>query len=254
VSSVSQALKDEVRRFWEAQPCGTKTASSPPGSPAFFEEVERWRYSVEPFIPEIAGFETAAGKDVLEVGIGLGTDFVRFVRAGARATGVDLTEAAVEAARERLRLEGLSADVRRADAEALPFEDESFDVVYAYGVVHHTPDTAQAVRELHRVLRPGGEARVMVYSRRSWFALAVWGRHVLRRRRPWHSFTRALAEDLESPGTQAFTQRELEALFAPFRSVAYRRFVTPYDRKVAGPLARLLGPRFGWFVAVTATK
>ena len=94
----------------------------------------------------------------------------------------------------------------------------------------------------------------MLYSRRSWFALAVWARHVLRRRRPWHSLTRALAEDLESPGTKAYTQPELEALFAPFDEVSYRRFVTPYDRRVAGPLATATGPRFGWFVAVTATR
>ena len=251
---MSEALKDDVRRFWEVHPCGAKTASAPLGSSEFFRQVERWRYSVEPFIPQIAGFDSAKGKDVLEVGIGLATDFVRFVRAGARATGIDLTDAAVSAARERLALEGLEAEVRRGDAEALPFDDESFDIVYSYGVLHHTPDTARAVREVHRVLRPGGEARIMLYSRRSWFALAVWGRHVLRRRRPWHSLARALAEDLESPGTKAYTQRELEALFTPFSEVEYRRFVTPYDRRVVGPLATLTGRRFGWFVAVTARR
>lgn len=251
---MSEAVKEDVRSFWERQPCGAKTATATPGSPEFFRQVEEWRYSVEPFIPEIARFDETAGRQVLEIGIGLATDFVRFVRAGARATGIDLTEAAVAAARERLRQEGLEAEVLVADAEALPFEDASFDVVYSYGVLHHTPDTAGAVREVHRVLRPGGEARIMLYSRRSWFALAVWARHVLRRRRPWHSLSTALAQDLESPGTKAYTQRELEQLFAPFSRCGFRRLVTPYDRKVAGPLATLAGPRFGWFVSIVATR
>ena len=251
---MTEALKDDVRSFWEQQPCGAKTARAEPGSPEFFRQVEDWRYTVEPFIPELARFEDTAGKDVLEVGIGLATDFVRFVRAGAAATGIDLTEAAVVAARERLRQEGLAAEVLVADAELLPFEAASFDVVYSYGVLHHTPDTAAAVREVHRVLRPGGEARIMLYSRRSWFALAVWARHAFRSRRPWHSLTTALAHDLESPGTKAYTESELNELFAPFSHVALRRVVTPYDRKVAGPLATLTGPRFGWFFAIVATR
>ena len=251
---MSAALKDDVRGYWEAHPCGAKTADAAPGTPAFFREVEEWRYSVEPFIPEIARFDDTTGKDVLEVGIGLATDFVRFARAGANATGIDLTEAAVAAAHERLAQEGFEAHVLVADAESLPFDDASFDVVYSYGVLHHTPDPAAAVRDVHRVPRPGGEARIMLYSRWSWFALAVWARHVLRRRRPWHSLTTALAQDLESPGTKAYTQRELEELFAPFARVSFLRYVTSYDRRVAGPLAPLIGPRFGWFVAIAATR
>lgn len=251
---MSEALKEDVRTFWEQQPCGAKTARAESGTAEFFRQVEEWRYGVEPFIPEIARFDETAGKDVLEVGIGLATDFVRFVRAGASATGIDLTEAAVAAARERLRLEGLDAEVLVADAESLPFEDESFDVVYSYGVLHHTPDTTAAVREVHRVLRPGGEARIMLYARHSWFALAVWARHALRQRRPWHSLTTALARDLESPGTKAYTEPELERLFAPFARVELHRFVTPYDRRVAGPLARITGPRFGWFFSIVATR
>ena len=78
------------------------------------------------------------------------------------ATGVDLTQRGVDLTRERLALEGLEAEVRVADAEALPFEDASFDIVYSWGVLHHSPNTQQAVNEVHRVLKPGGVARVMI--------------------------------------------------------------------------------------------
>jgi ubiquinone/menaquinone biosynthesis C-methylase UbiE len=248
---VSQ-LKERVREHWEAEPCGTTTARADPGTKEFFDQVEAHRYRVESFIPAFAEFGRWQGKDVLEVGVGLGTDFVNFVRAGARATGIDLTAAAVESVRKRLALEGLEADVRVADAEALPFADASFDLVYSWGVLHHTPNTDRAVTELRRVLRPDGEARLMLYSRRSWVALAAWARWALLVGKPWHSISRILATRIESPGTKAYTQRELERMFSGFSRVEYRRWITPYDRKVAGPVPTLFGARFGWFVGIIA--
>jgi ubiquinone/menaquinone biosynthesis C-methylase UbiE len=176
------------------------------------------------------------------------------VRAGARATGVDLTAAAVDAVRARLELEELDAEVLRADAEQLPFPDASFELVYSWGVLHHTPDTPAALAEVRRVLAPGGEARIMLYSRRSWFALGAWVRYGLLRLQPHRSVSYVLAHHLESPGTKAYTQRELAELFAGFSSVEYTRFVTPYDARVAGPLARLTGARLGWFVGIRATR
>ena len=249
---MAQATKEAVRAHWEADPCGSKLAVAEPGSREFFDQVEAERYRLEPFIPSFAEFESWRGKKVLEVGVGLGTDFVRFARAGAEATGIDLTEAAAGLVRRRLELEGLEAEVLAADAEALPFPDVGFDLVYSWGVLHHTPDTRKALAEVQRVLAPGGEARIMLYSRRSWFALGVWGKTALLRARPWRSFTEVLADHVESPGTKAYTQAELDELFAGFSSVSYRRFVTPYDRRVAGPLAGLTGARFGWFVGITA--
>ncbi len=243
-------LKEMVRAHWEADPCGAKLASSEVGSEQFFAEVERSRDELEPFIHGFAEFERWRGKRVLEVGVGLGTDFVRFARAGAVLSGVDLTEASVELVRRRLDQEGLEADVRVADAEHLPFGDGGYDLVYSWGVLHHTPDTRAAVEELRRVLKPGGEARIMLYSRCSWVAFGVWARYGLLRGRPWASVSSLLADHMESPGTKAYTRRELEGLFSSYSSVRFQRFVTPYDRRVAGPLAPLLGSRFGWFVGL----
>lgn len=249
---MSETLKERVRAYWQAEPCGTSTTAAEPGTREFYADVERRRYELEPFIPGFADFERWRDKRVLEVGIGLGTDFVRFVRAGADATGVDLTEAAVEAVRERLALEGLEADLQVADAESLPFADGEFDLVYSWGVLHHTPDTERALAEVRRVLRPGGEARVMLYSRRSWVALGVWLRYGVLRGRPFATPTELLARWMESPGTKAYTQRELDDLFAGFPDVRYERFVTPYDRRVGGPLASRLPRQFGWFVGIVA--
>ena len=168
MSEAQTQLKEQVRAFWQAHPCGTKFTEAELGTLPFYEAVEEHRYRVEWHIPEAAGFGRAKGLRVLEVGCGLGTDGARFARAGAVYTGVDLTEAAVELARRRFELENLPGEFRVADAERLDFADESFDLVYSHGVLHHTPDTAAAVREIRRVLAPGGRAVVMLYHRDSY--------------------------------------------------------------------------------------
>ena len=162
MSEAPQNLKERVRSFWQANPCGTKFADAEVGTREFFERVEKHRYRTEWHIPAAAGFDKARGLRVLEVGCGLGTDGAQFARAGAVYTGIDLTEAAIGLARRRFELESLPGEFRISDAERLDFPDESFDLVYSHGVLHHTPDTARAVGEVHRVLRPGGRAIVML--------------------------------------------------------------------------------------------
>jgi ubiquinone/menaquinone biosynthesis C-methylase UbiE len=246
--------KDEVRAHWEADPCGAKLAAAEPGTAEFFEEVAQARDHLEPFIAEFAEFDLWRGREVLEVGVGLGSDFVRFVEAGAHASGVDLTETSVGLVRRRLELAGLDASVRIGDAEELPFPDESFDLVYSWGVLHHTPDTHRALGEVRRVLRPGGEARIMLYSRRSWVAYGLWARYALAVGRPQRTLADVVANHMESPGTKAYTSAELDEMFEPFSQVRIRRFITPYDRRVAGPLAVFSPARLGWFVGIIAVR
>ncbi|HET6976794.1 MAG TPA: class I SAM-dependent methyltransferase [Pyrinomonadaceae bacterium] len=164
----SSTLKDRVRAFWQDNPCGTKFADAPPGTRKFYELVEEHRYHKEWHIPAAAGFAQTKNLNVLEVGCGLGTDGAQFAMAGAIYTGIDLTDAAVDLARQRFELFQLPGTFRVADAEHLDFPDNTFDIVYSHGVLHHTPDTAAAVREVHRVLRPGGKAIVMLYHRDSY--------------------------------------------------------------------------------------
>ena len=168
MSESNAQLKDRVRDFWQSHPCGTKFADAQPGSRLFYELVEQHRYEKEWHIPEAAGFAQSNNLRVLEVGCGLGTDGAQFAKAGAVYTGVDLTEAAVDLARRRFDLFSLPGSFRVAYAEKLDFPNDSFDLVYSHGVLHHTPDTAAAIREIHRVLRPGGRAVVMLYHRDSY--------------------------------------------------------------------------------------
>ena len=168
MSETNSILKERVRAFWQQNPCGTKFADAPPGSRRFYELVEEHRYKKEWHIPAAAGFAESTNLSVLEVGCGLGTDGAQFAKVGAKYTGIDLTDAAVELAKRRFELFDLPGTFRVADAEHLDFSDNSFDIVYSHGVLHHTPDVAAALHEIHRVLRPGGKAVVMLYHRDSY--------------------------------------------------------------------------------------
>ena len=154
--------------FWSAGQPGFRFTEEPVGSPAFFAAVERHRYTLEPHIPEVVGFGDWAERDVLEVGCGIATDGLQFLRAGARYTGFDQSPVALSLAQRRFELEGLEArDLVQSTAVELPFADESFDLVFSHGVIHHIADTEGVVAEFRRVLRPGGTALVMVYHRDS---------------------------------------------------------------------------------------
>jgi SAM-dependent methyltransferase len=166
-TDANRDLKERVRAFWQAHPCGTKFSDAAMGTPEFFERVEAHRYTKEWHIRDAADFAGARGLRVLEIGCGLGTDGAQFAKAGADYTGIDLTEAAIELARKRFEVSRLTGEFRVADAENLDFADDSFDLVYSHGVLHHTPDTARAVQEVHRVLKPDGRAIVMLYHRGS---------------------------------------------------------------------------------------
>lgn len=211
MSSASPVTVADVRSHWEEEPCGTRGIDDHDRR-SFFAEMERRREITEPYIREWARFDTARGLRVLEVGVGAGTDFIRWARAGAVCVGLDLTAAGVALTQERLALEGIRAAVQQADAERLPFRDAQFDVVYSYGVLHHTPDTARAIREVHRVLKPGGTAYVMLYHLRSWSVLWVWLRQSLLQGRVMTP-REAVARFLESPGTKAYTRGEVMDLF-----------------------------------------
>jgi len=249
-----EELKERVRAFWEAEPCGSVHANAPEGTKDYYDAIERRRNELEPFLPEYADFAGAAGKRLLEIGVGIGTDFIRFVRAGAHATGVDLTEHAVALVRGRLELEELDAELRVADAESLPFEDGGFDRVYSWGVLHHTPDTQRAIDEATRVLAPGGRLTVMLYNRHSWVSYGLWLRRALLHGKPGQSLEAVLAHNMESEGTKAYTSAEATRMFAGLEGLRVDAVVTAYDRSMMGPIIRMGPTRLGWFLVIRGTK
>ena len=259
-------LKTEVQRFWNTEPCGTRYL----GTSENFDEHARARYTLEPYIRDFAGFERAAGKRVLEIGVGMGADYLEWLKAGAVATGVDLSSASLERARQRCAMAGYSSELSLADAENLPFSENTFDIVYSYGVMHHSPDPAQCVREARRVLKPGGQLRIMIYHHRSLTGLMLWLRHGFLRGK---SLRQAVFDHLESPGTNSYAQEEALRLLEGFEEIYMRQEFSPGDLLLHEPserfqgafyrliwriyprnLARALGRRWGLFLMISARK
>ncbi len=152
---------------WTADPCGEVVAEGETGTRAYFESLLQSRDDYAHWMHDSLGYAQTAGLDVLDVGCGQGIDVTRYALAGARATGMDLTPRHVELARKHTTAMGLDVTIVEGDAESMPFADASFDRVSSNGVLHHTPDMPAALREIRRVLRPGGETRVIVYNRSS---------------------------------------------------------------------------------------
>jgi ubiquinone/menaquinone biosynthesis C-methylase UbiE len=249
-------LKDSVRDFWDAQSCGEVYAKGSNLRDQLDQQAAE-RFRLEPVIFEFAEFRAGAGKDVLEIGVGMGADHLEWAKAGPRSlTGIDLTPRAIGFTSERLAAYGLQSDLRVGDAENLPFAGAQFDIVYSYGVLHHSPDTAQAIREVGRVLRPGGTAKVMIYHSPSLVGWMLWARYGLMAFRPMRPMHEIYANHLESPGTKAFSVAEARAMFAGFTQVECRVHLGFGDllegavgQRHGGPLlrtAKALWPR--WFI------
>jgi SAM-dependent methyltransferase len=210
------ALKDRVREYWDAESCGEVYATGPAENAAL-AEAARTRYALEPYIRAFADFPSGAGRDVLEIGVGMGADHAEWAMVGPRSlVGIDLTPRAIGFAQRFLAGQGLASRLETADAERLPFADASFDLVYSWGVLHHTPDTPRAIAEVHRVLRPGGRAKVMIYHSRSITGYMLWARYALAAGRPFTPLADIYARYLESPGTKAYSVAQARRLFAGF--------------------------------------
>lgn len=260
-------LKQEVKKYWNQAACGTEFIDQKKYSKEYFRAIEDFRYSVEPEIFGFAQFSRFYGKKVLEVGVGAGSDFVQWVRAGAEAYGVDLTEEAINHVNHRLSINGLrAAEVKIGDAEALPYENNMFDLVYSWGVIHHSPDTFKSLEQLVRVAKPGGTIKIMIYNRKSLYAFYQYLRHALLRGKPFKTVRNVLYHHQESLGTQAFTFKEAKEMISklPVKIKSIKAPATNHDllyqkswpfKWFAYALACLRGwNSCGWFMMIELEK
>jgi ubiquinone/menaquinone biosynthesis C-methylase UbiE len=261
----------DVREYWNRRPCNIRHSQLPVGTRDYFDEVERRKYFVEPHVPAFADFERWKGKRVLEIGCGIGTDSINFARAGADVTVVELSDESLELCRKRFKVFGLSARFVQGNAEELDklLEPQTFDLIYSFGVIHHTPSPSTVFEKLRVYCGPATEMRVMMYASVSWkvaWIVLKYGKGAV-----WQA-PRLIREYSEAqtgcPVTYTYTTRSLKRLLRGFTvTAAWKDHIFPYrvDRYVKyeydknlffqvmpAPILRWLEHRLGWHMLAIA--
>jgi ubiquinone/menaquinone biosynthesis C-methylase UbiE len=258
---------DAAVQQWTNRPCGALDGFND-SSLAYFEAVERDRYdNYAPWMREFVDFGSYSGKKVLEVGVGQGTDLVQFAKGGARVSGIDITPRHLELSARNLEIRGLHADLRYATAAAIPFESDSFDAVYSFGVLHCTDNTVRCLSECHRVLKPRGELILGVYHTYSVFHACTIVNGFLRGdlQRLGYKGLMSLVESGADgvkikPLVKTYSRNQLRNMLEDFSQVLFEvRHLTPGH---FGPLRHFV-PKFlaegaarhvGWYIFARAIK
>jgi len=158
-----------VYKFWNDRPCNIYHSNKEIGTREYFLEVTERKYKVEPHILSFADFHKYKGKKVLEIGCGIGTAAQSFIEAGAIYTGIDLSDKSIEITKQRFKVFGLEGNVIQGNIEELDnIGDEKYDLIYSFGVLHHTPNTEKAIQNIFKMLKYGGEFKLMMYAKNSW--------------------------------------------------------------------------------------
>lgn len=208
---MSKNLKNSIKDYWNKESCGTEIAKQHEKySRAYFDQIEDYRYEHEAYIFQFAQFSRFYGKQILEVGVGAGTDFINWCRSGTDAYGIDLTEEAIDNVKHRLKVYNLTCkELKVSDAENLPYADNYFDLVYSWGVIHHTKNTIKALEEIIRVLKPDGVGKIMIYNRYALHSLSLYIKYGILKLRPFRSLDFIYSKYQESPGTKVYSKSEI---------------------------------------------
>lgn len=264
---------ENVRNYWDSRPCNIRHSRLEVGTREYFDEVEERKYFVEPHIPNFAEFKKWRGKKVLEIGCGIGTDTINFARAGATVTAVEISGKSLEVARKRVEVYGLRDRIRfyLADAEELSgvVPVEPYDLIYSFGVIHHTPYPERAINEIRKYTKPDTTVKLMVYHRNSWKVLWIilaYGKGMF-----WKA-NELIARHSEAqtgcPVTYTYSPKEVRELLKGFRVtdisvdhifpykisdyIQYRYTKVWYFRYLPNPFFRWLERNFGWHLLITA--
>ena len=253
-------LKTDIQKFWNKKPCGTFGNIPTEVNMEYFNKIKARRYALEPFILDIAKFKEYSGKKVLEIGCGIGMDGIEFAKAKADYTGVDLSDQSIALCKKHFELFSQTGNILNTDAEKLPFADNTFDLVYSWGVLHHIPDMQKSIDEVYRVLKPGGKIAIMIYNKYSLVGLQLYLVYGLLKLKFFRKFNDLYYNNHESLGTKAFTDLETKKMFKDFNDLKVFNIVTPYDVRITRNrflpriFQKLVPSRFGFFKIILGDK
>lgn len=218
---------EDVKEFWNTRPCNIKHSKKELGTKEYFDEVEKRRYEVEPHILEFADFRNCKGKSVLEIGCGIGTDTISFARNGASVTAIDLSEKSIDITKQRFDIYGEQGRILYADAENLSLfleGDEKFDLIYSFGVIHHTPNPSRVLDEIRKFSNEDTIIKLMFYSKYSWKGIGFFLQYGWKFRFDYVKTIKYFAEaQLNCPIANVYTKKDLECLFHDFEIVEIKK-------------------------------
>ena len=249
---------NRIRDYWDRQPCGILHSPEKMGSPEYFRQLTARRYKVQPHIIEFAEFERWQDKSVLEIGCGIGTDAEQFARAGARYTGIDLSLVSIKVARQRFKLFDLEGEFYVGNCEALSkhISLQKHDLVYIWGMLHHTPNPEKVLSQARQYMDNDSELRIMLYAKHSWKSAMIDA-----------GLDQSEAQ-ADCPLSRQYTQEEAKALLKdyeiihlwqdhifPYQVPAYKEWgyeLQPWFAAMPPMMFRALEKRFGWHLMVWA--
>ncbi len=264
-----------VKEYWDRQPCNVRHSPKPIGTLDYFNEVEARRYFVEPHIPQFAEFPRWKGKRVLEIGCGIGTDTINFARAGAKVAAVELSGESLKIAKRRTKIFKLQDKITfyQGDAEHLTdfVPPGRYDLIYSFGVIHHTPNPEKVIEQLHNYIGQGTIIKLMVYHRYSWkvfWILLTYGRGQFWRLN--ELVARYSEAQTGCPVTHTYSRRQIKNLLKDFKIIdisvdhIFPYSVTDYKKYnykkvwyfkwMPKALFGWLKQNFGWHLLVTAQE
>ena len=267
----------KVRTFWDKQPCNIRHSSFKIGTKEYFNEVEKRKYFVESHIPKFAQFDIWRDKDILEIGCGIGTDTINFIRAGARITAVDISSKSISIAKRRAKVFKLKNDVKffvhNAEKLSKFLPSETYDLIYSFGVVHHTPNPERLIQQFAYFSHKGTILKIMVYNHYSWRVVQIILKSGLK---IFQGLGNAIAENSEAqtgcPVTHTFSKREIRKLLEqngfsikeisinhifPYDVSSYRKYKYKkiwYFRWMPSSIFRILEKFLGWHICITAER
>lgn len=252
---------DQVRQFWDARPCNVRHSDRPRGTREYFDEVERKKFTAEPHIPAFCEFDRWQGRRVLEIGCGIGTMAINFARAGADYTGVELSEESLELTRQRFEVYGEHGRFFHGNAEELTgfVPIQQYDLVFTWGVIHHSPNPQRILEQAQLYMRPGSCLKVMVYATNSWKNYMIeagldqpeaqWGCPI--------AYTFGADELVRMIGSGYDQIRVHQDHIFPFQIEPYKQGVytkQPWFENMDATMFRVLEQRLGWHLMLTAEK